>query len=39
MTTDHCMYLKIQVSGDCSSYGRLCPISFFDFLSNGINSL
>jgi len=28
-----------MVSGDCSSYGRLCPISFFDFLSNGINSL
>ena len=36
--TTVCTY-KIQVSGDCSSYGRLCPISFFDFLSNGINSL
>ena len=36
--TTVCSY-KIQVSGDCSSYGRLCPISFFDFLSNGINSL
>jgi len=28
-----------MVSGDCSSYGQFCPISFFDFLSNGINSL
>ena len=30
---------NFQVSGDCSSYGQFCPISFFDFLSNGINSL